>query len=98
MFFVFYISYLPLYAGYLTGAQDDYISREDAIPNELPIFDVIGMAAVVAASAHLSIPKQAQINPDSSCCFTLKLPSPAPVTRLAPSHLAQALLQALLRN
>jgi len=27
------------------------------------------------------------------CCFTLKLPSPAPVTRATPSHLAQALLR-----
>jgi len=27
------------------------------------------------------------------CCFTPKLPSPAPVTRPAPSHFAQALLR-----
>ena len=27
------------------------------------------------------------------CCFTLKLPSPAPVTRATPSHLVQALLR-----
>ena len=27
------------------------------------------------------------------CCFTLKLPSPASVTRPIPSHLAQALLR-----
>jgi len=29
----------------------------------------------------------------STCCFTLKLPSPAPVTSATPSHLAQALLR-----
>ena len=28
-----------------------------------------------------------------TCCFTLKLPSPIPVTRTTPSHLAQALLR-----